>query len=204
MPAYFTIHIEMNKSKSAIRDFCQALMDCGLTFKSGCHHSKNDSYEDIISYNQKKLDENFELGPTDNFSIDYKAMRLTFSNYSKFYLGIANAREDSFFDFQLLIPEDYFLRWTKEKRLRKTKRMEAVKELAKMIWARLDLVGIQTAWELSDNPIKAPYISLEEPPQAEPFCIIKKSSIVDKLGLPYQEIENNGVLIENDDDWDYL
>lgn len=208
MPAYFSVSFELNKSKTAIKDFCYALIDAGLIFKSGYLEFENDSFDDIVAYNQNKLDHNFQLGYTEPFSHDFKQMLFIFSVFTEARLFVMNDKKSSTFKFNLIIPEDDFVEWTKNNdeyiAHKKIEKMNLLKAVAKTLWNSLEILAIQTAWECSDCPPRAKYISSKTKPQIEPFCIIKESSLIDKLALPFEKVGKNGVLIEDQDNWNFL
>ncbi len=209
MPAYFSISFELNKSKTAIKDFCNSLIDAGFVFKSGYWGFENDSFDDIVAWNQDKLDNNFQLGYTEHYSHDYKQMLFDFSDFSEVRLFVTNDRKSSTFEFDLIIPEYDFVEWIKnnDKHIphNKFEKMDLLKVIAKTMWNSLEILAIQTAWECSDCPPKAKHISSKIKPQIEPFCIIKESSVIDKLGgLPFERVGKNGVLIEEHNNWNYL
>ena len=54
MSAYFSIIIELTKTKTIIRDFYNALIENGLKFESGFLDEK-EPIEDILEWNQNKL-----------------------------------------------------------------------------------------------------------------------------------------------------
>ena len=93
MPAYFSLTFELKKTHDAIGAFCRALIHSGLTFKSGYWGFENDSFEDMIQWNQKKLDENFELGEKEHHSHDYKQFVFDYFDFSEFILFIMNNRK---------------------------------------------------------------------------------------------------------------
>lgn len=101
-----------------------------------------------------------------------------------------NNKQSSTFDFNLIIPEDDFVEYIKNGDgyvpHNKTEKMNLLKTIAKLMWNSLEILAIQTAWECSDYPPKAKNILNTIRPQVEPFCIIKNSSIIDKLGLPFE------------------
>ena len=108
----------------------------------------------------------------------------------------------------MIIPEDDFVEWTKTNGEyiphHKFEKMNLLKTFAKILWNSIEILAIQTAWECSDCPPKANHILSKIKPQAEPFCIIKESALIDKLGLPLEKIGKNGVLIEDQDNWNYV
>ncbi len=208
MPAYFSIVFEMKKSKTAIRDFCTALISAGTTFKSGYWGFESDSFDNIVKWNQNKLDENFVLGFSEHHSHDFKQMLLDFSDFSEVRLHILNDKKTATFSFHLIIPEDDFVEWVPNgeaySSIRKIEKMDLIKNLAKSIWCKTAVLAIQTAWECSYCPPMVKKISNKIPPQAEPFCIIPASPVVEELGLPFEKLERKGVLIEDSDNWRYF
>lgn len=207
MPAYFSIVFELNKTKTAIQDFCVALSDVGLAFKSGILDYESDSFADIIAWNQNKLDHNFALGYTENSSHDYKQMKFDFCDFTEVRVFVLNDKKSSTFEFFLIVPEDDFLEYRKNGDgyvvERRNERMDLMKSLAKRMWGETEILAVQTEWEGSDRPPKAKQISHQRPPQTEPFCIVSNLSVADKLGLPFEQIERGGVLIEACDNWNY-
>ena len=208
MPTYFSISFELNKSQTAVKEFCAAVIDAGLVFKSGYWGFENDSFDDIVAWNQNKLDNNFQLGYTEHYSHNFKQMLFDFSDFTEVRLFIMNDKKSSTFEFHLIIPEDDFVEWTKTNGEyiphHKFEKMNLLKTFAKILWNSIEILAIQTAWECSDYPPKAKHISSKTKPQIEPFCIIRESSIIDKLGLPFEKVGQNGVLIEDYDNWNYL
>lgn len=208
MPAYFSLTFELNKSQDAVSTFCETLIHSGLVFKSGYWGFENDSFDDIIIWNQKKLDEDFELGYTEHHSHDYKQMLFDFFDFSEVRLFVMNYRKKRTFSFELIVPEDDLLDYTEENEgkysvRRKTERMEQLKSVAKKMWVGTAALAIQTGWEESDIPPSAVEIAKGIKPQIEPFCIINSSSYEKEPALVYEYIERSGVLIEDITKWNY-
>ena len=208
MPAYFSLTFELNKNHHAIRDFCETLIRSGLVFKGGYWGFENDSFEDIITWNQKKLDENFQLGYTEHHSHDYKQMLFDYFDFSEVRLFVMNNRKKRTFTFELIVPEYDLLICTEEKEGKysvqlKSERMEQLKSVAKKIWVGTAVLAIQTGWELSDLPPLAEKIARGMKPQTEPFCIINSSSLEKEPILVYEYMERSGVLMEDKTKWNY-
>lgn len=62
MPTYFSLTFELNKGQGAVGSFCKTLIHSGPVFRSGYWGFENDSFDDIITWNQDKLNKNFQLG----------------------------------------------------------------------------------------------------------------------------------------------
>lgn len=209
MPAYFSVYFEIKKAKTktAIQDFYDALTRSGLVFCGGCYESKADSLDEIIKWNQSRLDQDFQLGFTENFSHGYKDAMFRFEsdNSLEISAGVENWKGAPTFSFVFLIEEESLLEYVdannKYVLSRKTERMSAIKSLAISLWRLLKIEAVQTMWELSDCPPSARNFSMALKPQFEPFCIIKNSSLAKELQLPFEEIGNEGILIEDDENW---
>lgn len=208
MPAYFSLRFELYKSQDAIHSFCEALIHSGLVFKSGYWEFENESFDDMIIWNQNKLDEDFELGYTENHSHDYKQMLFEYFDFSEVRLFVMNNRKERTFSFELIVPEYDLLDYTevnegKYSVQRKTERMEQLKSVAKKMWVGTATLAIQTGWEGSDIPPSAGEIAKGIKPQMEPFCIINSSSFEKEPALVYEYIDRSGVLMEDITKWNY-
>ena len=202
MPAYFSLTIELYKDRHVISTFCENLVHSGLVFKSGYWGFENDSFDDIITWNQTKLNENFQLGYTEHHSHDYKQMLFDYFEFSEVRLFVMNNRKKNTFSFELIVPEDDLLDYTEENEESysvqlKPKRMEQLKSIAKKMWVSTDILAIQTGWEASGLPPSAGKIAMGIKPQTEPFCIIHSSSFEKIPVLTYEYMERSGVLIED-------
>lgn len=208
MPAYFSLAFELNKSQDVIRTFCENLIHSGLVFKSGYWGFENDSFEDIIAWNQNKLDKNFQLGYTEHHSHDYKQMLFDYFDFSEVRLFVMNNRKKRTFCFELIVPEDDLLDYIEDNEgkyfvQRNFERMEQLKSVAKRMWVSTDILAIQTGWEGSDFPPSVEKIAGGIEPQIEPFCIINSSLFDTEQDLVYEYVERSGVLIEDIAKWDY-
>lgn len=208
MPAYFSLAFELNKSQDVIRTFCENLIHSGLVFKSGYWGFENDSFEDIITWNQNKLDKNFQLGYAEHHSHDYMQMLFDYFDFSEVRLFVMNNRKKHTFCFELIVPEDDLLDYIEDNEgkyfvQRNFERMEQLKSVAKRMWVSTDILAIQTGWEGSDFPPSVEKIAGGIEPQIEPFCIINSSLFETEQDLVYEYVERSGVLIEDIAKWDY-
>lgn len=209
MPAYFSLTFELKKDPNAICVFCEALVNAGLTFKSGYWGFENDSFDDIVTWNQNKLNENFALGYTEHHSHDYKQMQFNYCDFSEIRVYIMNYRRTSNFVFHLIVPEDDLVDFVTEGESkytvhRKTEKMDLLKSLARKVWGNTDILAIQTGWEGSDVPPLAKEISSGTKPQTEPFCIVKAALFKEGTALAFEKVERGGILIKDDKEWNYL
>ena len=206
MPAYFSILFELKKGPDAIRNFCEALLHSGPSFKSGYYESQNDSFQEILAWNQNKLNENFQLGAAEPAFHDYKQMQFSYLAFSEVRCFILNERESPAFHFHLIVPEDDLLEYGEEAEgvcsvRRKTEQMEQLKSVAKKMWGNTALLAIQTGWEESDFPPSAEEIAGGARPQAEPFCVLPSAFCRREPGLAYEPVGRTGMLIEDVTKW---
>lgn len=213
MPAYFSIGFELNKSKTVINDFCNTLIKSGLVFKSGYWMFENDSFDDIIAWNQEKLDNNFQLGDAEDFSHDYKQILFDFADFSEVRLYLINNQKYSTVHFYLIIPEDDFFSYGDKdlstqkiidnrvvpKRL--YQKMDLVKDFVVKIWENSSSLAIQTGWETSNLPALLKEIEEGVPPLCEPLCIMPRNLMNDSWNLDGKNIAKDGILLEDKDNW---
>lgn len=208
MPAYFSICFQYQKAdmtNSTVEDFFSLLTSCGLVYKSGFFHSKNDDLIDILKWNQKKLQEDFELGYTESYFHDYKQMLFDFYDFSEVRFMVDNIRANSSFSFYLIIPEDDFVEHDKTNRFKRLEeKMEFIKTLAVQMWSRGNMKCIQTVWECSDCVADYKDIIRGAEPSIEPLAIVPDSTYNANWKCSCEKIERNGVLLRNDDNWFYV
>lgn len=209
MPAYFSIVFELKKSKTVMKKFYTALVNSGLNFQSGYCEFENNSFDEIITWNQNKLDNDFVLENEKEFSYDYQQTLFNFSDFREVRLFVITRDKSSTVEFNLIFPElEFFDAVTNENGgytiIRKTEKMDLLKSLAKSMWERLEILAVQTCWELSDCPPEEKDISIKVKPHIEPFCIIRKLNVAKKLGLPFENLSNGGIFIEAEDGWYFL
>ena len=81
MPAYFSMTMEFSRAEldfDNMKELTAYIKHAGLEFKGGLKGYENESMEDIMDWNQKKLEEDFELGYDEDASNDYKQMRFEY------------------------------------------------------------------------------------------------------------------------------
>lgn len=208
MPEYFDVSFQYEKgdaSKSVVERFCTALIRCGLSFKCGYLETEQYSLSDIIQWNQKKLNEDFELGFTEHVSHDYKQILFNFFSFSEVRLFIQNFKNSNSFFFFLIIPESDFTSFEETdgcyRMVKLHDKMNLIETLATRMWEIGDMNSIQTGWELSDFPAQFDEMVRGTPPNIEPFCIVPRDIVRNEWDCTAQEIERNGMLLKNDENW---
>lgn len=201
MPAYLDLAFQYNKKKltgQTVRAFCDALLDSGCSFTEGYWGSEGDSYDEIISWNQQKLEQNFELGRTEHYSHDYKQMCFQYAAFSETRLFIGNQQEDTHFSFDLIFPQnDLFDEDAPKPWVLRADQLEKVETLAIHLWETGTMDCIQACWELSDGPVSYRDIAAGSPPQIAPFCIIPKSVLRSGWRVKPQPVGRDGAFIRD-------
>lgn len=198
MPTYLSVSFEYSKkqlSGQTMRRFCDALLDCGMTFAGGYWGSERDSFEDIIRWNQEKLAADFQLGDAEHYSHDYKQMLFHFGSFSEVRLFIDNIRNRPFFTFELIIPEkDFFGGEDSVSGKLQPERLALVEELAVRMWETGTMDCIQACWESWDEPLSFANIEAGEKPCCVPFCILPRRVMRDEWQLTYRSVGRDGLL----------
>lgn len=214
MPAYFDVGFQYSKKANAVQpivgNFYNALIQCGLSFKGGYGEAEKDSLEDIIQWNQKKLNENFQCGDTEHVSHDYKQVLFDFCEFSEVRVFLQNIRESDSVFFWLIIPEDDFVTYDLAEAngyyhrcnvVRYSDKMSIVEEFAIHMWEIGFMNSIQTGWEGSSFPPLFDEILQGAQPNIEPFCIIPKDAVQSEWNGTPNAIGHNGILLRNDKNW---
>ena len=86
MPAYFNLSVQFRRDAlypTFVKDFYTELDKAGMKFFSGYWGYEEDSLEETIEWNQRKLEADFNLGFTEHCSHDYKQVVYKLSGYSE-------------------------------------------------------------------------------------------------------------------------
>ncbi len=193
MPMYFSIDIECSRKniyKNIMRDFYKTLEKNGLIFKSGFMEFKKDSLEETILWNQKKLEDNFELGYSEHCSHDYKQILFDFTGLSETRMYIMNDRKKKIFIFHIIIPEEDLQVWDDGYAIYGSCKFKMILQLIENIWEQPYIDLIQTSLELSGPPSLNDIVEGEFP-CAEPFAILPKNISVNNLKDEYNIYETS-------------
>ncbi len=180
MPAYFNISIQFKREDiydNFMNDFYTALNIAGLKFLHGCGCDNEISQQQIVEWNQHKIEQNFVLGFTEHCSHDYKQNYFDFGEYTKvrgFWLN--NYPEYDMFCYEIIIPESDVL--TSEcDTIFQQQKIDELLELSKKIWQFPYVKAIQTGLEFDDDTIAITDIEKGEYPNISPFAIVEKENI---------------------------
>lgn len=178
MPTYFNISVQFKRYDLYplfVKDFHAMLDEVGMVFQSGYWGFEDDSLEEIIRWNQRKLEEDFNLGFTEHHMHDYKQVVYSFSSYSEvrgFWMN--NYPDDGEFTHEIIIPEsdvlaeEYLVQF-------KIERIEELIELAKRIWQFPLIKAMQTGLEGNDASVSLAKLAGGRYPNIWPFAIIEET-----------------------------
>ncbi|WP_026526669.1 hypothetical protein [Butyrivibrio sp. VCD2006] len=199
MPAYFSIDISINKSDrydGMFTDFIDIIQKEDLRFISGGWEFFDETLEQIIAWNEKKLKKNFELGYREHYSSDYRQIFLDYNNFSEVRAYI-HCYDDEFV-FTILIPEDELLQWGNGKGNYDPRKISNIKKLIVTLWDWECVSAIQTTLELSGDITKLDDLKLGNMPSIVPFAIIPEEwnnyNFDERFNIT--KLNRNGILIE--------
>lgn len=195
VPAYFNISIQFQRKniyKTFVHDFYSHLKKCGFKFLSGFSNEseKEYSFEEIIFINQRKLEENFELGFDEDCSNDYRQIYYSLDNFSEtrgFWLN--NYPDNEEFTYEIIIPESELKTQVVSSNFDKEKILRIIK-IAEKIWEFQYVRAIQTGLEENDAIISLSELKSGTFPNCFPFAITEENSVIDK---PFKTEEINGL-----------
>lgn len=198
MPSYFSIEMTFPYkalNNTFVRDFYSILFN-KFSFKSGYWNSENNTLKEIITWNQKLLENKFILGYDEHVNNNYKQILLSSNIHSELrhFWGYRKNEISS----SLIIPEIDVL---VEEDIWRFKALcfEQIKDLCKQIW-ELSSVGIlQSCLELDDGPINTNKLKTGETPSINPISIINQEMFrkIKRLKgtLEITEIGRQGVML---------
>lgn len=178
MPAYFSISLQFKRSDIYdlfVKDFHSVLDKAGVKFKSGYWGFEGDSCEEIIEWNQKKLEQNFKLGYTQHHKHDYKQTLYDFGGFTEvrgFWMN--NYPEKKTFSYEIIIPEDDVLSQEYPVSFKKEK-MNELLEAMKKIWQFPYVRTIQTGLEGDTAATCLAELAKGERPNIRPFAVIEEN-----------------------------
>ncbi|WP_051656935.1 hypothetical protein [Butyrivibrio sp. AE3004] len=175
MAAYFSIVSECSRDHiyaDILQDFYKKLSSAGMQILSGYWQFMDMPMEEIIAINQKKLEDNYELGFDENADNDYIQVMYDFCSFSEVRLFIMNHPDEGIFTIHIIIPEDDLLTISDGRIIYDQKKINPLKDLSVKLWELPFVDIIQTSLELSDDIETKGKIKNGAPLAVEPFAII--------------------------------
>lgn len=206
MPAYFSVDFQYKKTEiNSLSEIYTSLLDCGLKFKSGYYNAQNDSWDEIVAWNQSKFDDDFELGYAEHFSHDYRQMLFDYYDFSEVRFYISNIHGEDVLSCHLIIPEDDLIEYTESYNvIRQEDKMKLLEGFAMNMWTRGNIACIQTGWECSDCSIPINNIVKGAEPLIEPFAIVPKALYREKWNCTEKGIDEKSFILYNEENWCYV
>ena len=198
MPAYFSMIMEFSRYEldfDNMKELHHYLKYAGLEFTGGAWHAEDFSLEQIIEWNQKKLEGDFVLGYDENADNDYKQMNFSYGGFSEVRGFIMNNEPaHGEYIFTLLIPEDEV--FISDDTYKKDA-VEKLKALATILWILPKTRTIQTELELSGDVAPEKDIREGAFPAAYPFAIVSEKQFgnMDTSGYTAEHINAGGVIL---------
>lgn len=200
MPAYFSMTIQMRAERLTdryVEQLYSSIMELGYSFKSGFWFHENAAYAEIVDWNQKKLEQGFELGYTEDGSHDYMQILFNAKEFKEmrgFWMHMGDELA-----FELIVPEyDVFdftdggiINWDK---------MESLQKIGIHIWEKGLADAIQTSFECGEG-CNLSFVLNRKKMAIDSFAIISADTAAgfhDKFfeGKTLSKIGNDGVLIK--------
>ena len=178
-----------------MKELTAYIKHAGLEFKGGLKGYENESMEDIMDWNQKKLEEDFELGYDEDASNDYKQMRFEYDGFSEVRGFIMNEEPiRGEYIFTLLIPQEEV---HVEGDTYKKEAVEKLKAIATKLWILPKARTMQTELELGEGITTEMDIRDGAAPSACPFAIVSEKQFgrMDTADYTAEHIEYGGVIL---------
>ncbi len=199
MPAYFTMTIQRKIGQltdNYVEQVYSTIIEAGYPFKSGFWFHQDAAFDEIVAWNQTKLEQCLQLAFTEHVSQDYKQILFNAPEYNEMR-GFWMCSEIDIC-FNLIIPESDILNCEGGDRVLENK-IAPIRAMALKIWEKKLADVIQTSVE-SDGG----YFSINEVLNginviSHPFAIVPKN-VVAKFNDYYFKnklisVGNNGILI---------
>ncbi|MBP1893493.1 MULTISPECIES: hypothetical protein [Paenibacillus] len=200
MPPYFSVHYSFPYdyfSSNFTKNVYETIFEF-FPFKSGYWESKNNSLEEIISWNSKLLSKKFKLGLNQHVKNDYKQMLLHSDQYSHLRLfWIYHSNEIT---LHLILPEDEVELNDNTWRFDGSQ-LAPLLQLSIRLWNKHRVNTVQTYRELG-APVNLRRILKGELASTDPFSIIGSEPFekLERLESKYKTImiDKGALIIEQD------
>ena len=163
MPAYTSISWEFAKQErhQLVSRFYTTLMSENISFESvlpwGCDPAM--SFDEIVEWNQSKLDSDFRLGLTQNVSHNYRQLLLRVAPFSTCRVFIMNLKTR--IEFHCIIPEDEII----------PENCEPILQASLRTWSQLPVLAIESFGEIDSN-VGSVAIAAGKRPSASLFALV--------------------------------
>ena len=175
MPAYVSMTFEYSRLEldyDNMKELLAYIKHAGLEFKGGVNGSEGQTIEEILDYNQKKLEANFVLGSDEDRANDYKQMLFGYEGFSEIRGYISNNYPaDREYSFTLLFPEEEVIA---ERGVFKTEAVAKMKNISSLLWILPKTRTVQTELETGDGILTEQEIKDGAAPSVCPLAIVSE------------------------------
>ena len=212
MPAYYTVSFQYERATldpNYLSAVYSAMLQGGFTYGGvlawGCRGDMG--LDEVIRWNQERLDRDFELGYTEDVSNDYRQVLLHHPQYRECRVLILNGSrlisvivpEADIMDIGGPFPAELYI--AEAEGLAgyiRQEQLEPLKQLALAVWNRVLPVSVQTYGELgSETDHEA--LKAGEPPSLLPFALVRNGwggvERLAKQGIHITPVGETGILM---------
>lgn len=202
MPAYFSMVIQRSSNKTShdyVEQIYSKIVESGYPFKSGFWFHSDATYDEIVKWNQNKLEQGFKLGFTEHGSNDYMQIIFEAPEFSQMRGFWMYNKTDV--TFNLLIPEYDILNYEGGNKVLENK-IAPIRAIGIQMWEEGLADAIQTNIEFDCGYYSLNEILCGKNLMVHPFAIIHRN-VVPKFNSSYfigkklESIGNGGVLINS-------
>lgn len=200
MPEYFAMTIQRRRNQLTddyVKLIYESIIESGYPFKSGYWFHEDATYDEIITWNQAKLEQGFQLGYSEHVSHDYMQILFNAPEYEEMRgYWMCNKTDIS---FNLIIPEYNILNSEGRYTVLEHK-IAPIREMAIRIWEEGLADVIQTSMEFDGGYYSTDKVLNGKNIITHPFAIIPREIII-RFGNDYFAedeliaIGNDGILI---------
>ncbi len=188
MPAYFTVEFSFAKSvlyADFVKDSYQIFFAQGMLFKEGFWHGKDMKLEEIIRWNQNKLEAGFSFGLEEDVTLDYRQITLLHPDYSELRLLWSGTADE--IRLSWLITESDIIVGAEEYAFLAEK-IAYVMQAAQAFWQTGKASLVQSCLEL-EGGISLRQLAKGDCPCIDPFAFVAKEWMLPESRLEGIKIE---------------
>jgi len=200
MPAYFSLEILFSKDRikpNFVKNIYSIIIESGFIFKSGYWFLENSSFDEIINWNQDKLNSHFRLRTNQNYKEGYMQIMFDshlFDEFRGFWMY-----RDNDIAFNIIIPESEIMEFEGGSFFLEDKIL-VIKKLAESLWQSKLVDAIQTSLELEENFYDLKDINSGMGINITPFAILPNATFLKyykdhSIDKEILKIQNEGLLI---------
>lgn len=200
MPAYFMVEFSFYRTaihSNFVSDIYQIFFQHGMEFKRGFWHGENMTLNEIIAWNQKRVEAGFEFGLEEDVKLDYRQILLLHPAYSEMRLLLTCSGQEV--RLSLLVPESDLIIGDEEYRFIGSK-LRPLLELACAVWAGGKPALVQSCLEL-EGGISLKQAEAGRTPCVDPFAMIAPPLLQEAMdldGLQRHRLPDGGWLLQDE------